>query len=263
MAPRAAVAAPVPVVPLAGPVHIHEVRRESRGPRAYRPDMRQHSPTDARDLQRRLPDRVMTALRRYRRGGRRARALRRSAALALLVCAAVLASSGRPPAVAGIAVMVAARDMDAGAHLTARDLRTSVVSSPPDGAIDAASPLAGRALASPVRRGEILTDVRLLDASGPRPGAGRVAVPVHVSDAAVAELLRPGMHVAMVAVSADQPARTQLLTTDAVVLSVAAPGTGPLAGGNRDHVVVVAVPAAAADAVTAAGLTGAIAVRFR
>ncbi len=217
---------------------------------------------DARDLQRRMPDRVLTALRRYRRGGRRVRALRRTVAVVLLLLAAGFASIRPESPGDGTAVVVAARDLDIGAVLAASDLRTERIPDPPDGAVHASADTVGRMLASPVRRGEILTDVRLLDQAGPRAGPGRVAVPARLGDADVVELLRPGMHVAMVSVPRDGTAAARSLTDDAVVLSVADAATGTLSAQNRGRIVVFAVPSTAADAVAAAGLTGAIALRF-
>ena len=215
---------------------------------------------DARDLQRRMPDRVLTALRRYRRGGRRARALRRVAAVFLMLLAAGFASIRPSSPGDGTAIVVAARD------LAAADLSLQAVAAPPDGAVRASNGgtagTVGRTLASPVRRGEILTDVRLLGQAGPRAGPGRVAVPARLGDADVVELLRPGMHVALVSVPRDGTAPARSFTDDAVVLSVADAATGALSAQNQGRIVVFAVPSAAADAVAAAGLTGAIALRF-
>lgn len=225
--------------------------------------MRQHAPTDARDLQRRLPDRVMTALRRYRHGGRRVRTARRAVAVLLLIAAGVIASSEQPAAVDGDAVVLAARDMDVGTTVGRSDLRTTTVRSPPDGAITAAQSLVGRVLAAPVRRGEIFTDVRLLDASGPRAGAGRIAVPVRIDDSGAVDLLRPGTHVGLIAAPSGDAVGPRVLTDDAVVMSVVGPAEGPLPGVHHDRVIVVAVATASADAVAAASLTGAIAIRFR
>jgi Flp pilus assembly protein CpaB len=221
---------------------------------------------DARDLQRRMPDRVLTALRRYRRGGRRARALRRVAAVFLMLLAAGFASIRPSSPGDGTAIVVAARDLDIGVVLAAADLSLQAVADPPDGAVRASNGgtagTVGRTLASPVRSGEILTDVRLLGQAGPRAGPGRVAVPARLGDADVVELLRPGMHVALVSVPRDGTAPARSFTDDAVVLSVADAATGALSAQNQGRIVVFAVPSAAADAVAAAGLTGAIALRF-
>lgn len=221
-----------------------------------------HAPApDSRALQPRLPDRLLSALGRYRRGGRRVRTIRRIAAVLLLVGAGVVATAGPSPGSAGgTAVAVVARDLPAGATLRASDLRSTAMRSPPDGAIDARPPPTGRVLAGPIRRGEVLTDVRLLDASGPRPGPGRAAVPVRPDDPGTVALLTPGMRVAVIGVDRDGTART--LTDDAVVLWIpdtesTATGTG---GGGR--LVVLSVPQSVADAIAATAITGAIGLRF-
>ncbi|MEU9891676.1 Flp pilus assembly protein CpaB [Sphaerisporangium sp. NPDC051011] len=91
-------------------------------------------------------------------------------------------------------VLAAARDL-AGGPLSASDL--TVVRFPedtvPDGALRPGTRVTGRFLTSPARRGEPLTNVRLLgpslvDAYGP----GLLATPVRVTDASSARLLRAG-----------------------------------------------------------------------
>jgi hypothetical protein len=208
-----------------------------------------------RTLQPRWPDRIRQRWTDRRRGGRLPRNLRRGAAAALVLTAALLLLVPTRPA-AGHPVVVAAADLPVGAVLAAPDLVNSTVLDPPDGALTDPGPAVGRTLAGPVRRGEVLTDVRLVDPVGPQPGPGRVAVPIRPADPAVSELLRPGMHVAVVAVADDGGAT--MLVPDAVVLLI------PPADGRRDQVppVVLAVPADTADGVVAAGLTGTVALRF-
>ncbi len=221
-----------------------------------------HSPApDAHDLQRRPVDRLLTAIARHRRGGRRARTMRRLAALGLLIAAGVLATASRAPATEGaVAVQVAARDLPAGATLAAGDLRTVAVAQPPDGVLPGMASPTGRVLAAPVRRGEILTDVRLLGDQGPRAGPGRAAVPVRPDDAGTVGLLQPGMRVAVIGVDPDGAVRT--LTTDAVVLWVPAPAGDSRAGAGDGRLVVLSVPTRVADAIAATAITGAIGLRF-
>lgn len=95
-------------------------------------------------------------------------------------------------------VWTAAHDLAAGAALTAVDLRSLAVppSAVPAGALRPGAALEGRLLAGPVRRGEPLTDVRLvgpslLSALG-TGGSPRVAVPVRIADAGSVSLVRPG-----------------------------------------------------------------------
>lgn len=211
-------------------------------------------------MQRRLPDRLLTALGRHRRGGRRARTIRRVAAVLLLVAAGVVATAGPSPgSTGGTAVPVAARDLPAGATLRPGDVRTTAVASPPNGVLPANPLPTGRVLAAPVRGGEILTDVRLLGRDGPRPGRGRAAVPVRPDDPGTVGLLKPGMRVAVIGVERDGVAHT--LTDDAVVLwiPVAGDAATPTTGSR---LVVLSVPRRVADRIAATAITGSIGLRF-
>lgn len=208
---------------------------------------------------------------RYRLGGRRMRALRRLVALALLIGAAVTASLSPTPATEGAAVLVVARDLPTGTRLSDADISVTSVRSPPDGLLPPQHrrDVVGALLSGPMRRGEILTDARIVGDRGPDAGPGRAAVPVSLADATVAALLAPGVHVVLVAVAeADggSPVGTgvpavRVLAGDAVVLSVAEP-TGRIGGGTGSRVVVVSVPSSEADGVTAAAAAGAVTVRF-
>ena len=212
-----------------------------------------------RDLQSSLPDRLRQRWADRRRGGRWPRNLRRVAASALVLTAALLLLTPPRPA-PGRPVVVLTGDLPVGAVLQPADLATTPLLEPPDGALADTGPAVGRILAGAARRGEVLTDVRLVDPIGPQPGPGRVAVPIRPADATVIDLLRPGMHVAVVSVTADGTATA--LVPDAVVLLVGT--TEGSSGGRRDHdpPVVLAVPQDSADQVVAAALTGTVALRF-
>lgn len=127
---------------------------------------------------------------------------RRAAVGLLLAAAAVLAlrpAPGDPPAAPAALstdVVVAAHDLAAGTTLAAADLR--VVSMPsavvPAGASRRAAGLIGRTAAGAVRRGEPLTDARIVGpglTAGLRPGES-AAVPVRLADPDAAALIRPG-----------------------------------------------------------------------
>jgi SAF domain len=94
-------------------------------------------------------------------------------------------------------VLVAVRDLPAGASLSTGDVRAAAwpVSALPTGRLTSAS---GRILASPVRMGEPLTDARVLG-----PGLltgltlGTVAVPVRLSDPSIGRLVRTGDRVSV------------------------------------------------------------------
>src|SRR5437764_14474727 len=126
---------------------------------------------------------------------------------AALAGVAVLAglSAVSPKAPQARPVWTAAHDLRGGAPLRAGDvvLRRIPLALVPAGALAAGSTVVGRLLAAPVRRGEPLTDVRLLGpsllAALGRPG--QVAVPVRLADgAAAAALARPGEVVDVLAV---------------------------------------------------------------
>ena len=137
---------------------------------------------------------VRVGLRRYRR----------MATAAAVVLAAVLTIgrlAPKPPPTS--AVVAAARDLPAGEVLTVGDLR--IVALPPatvpaGAAIDVADVVGGQ-LSGPLRRGEVLTDVRLDDGPLGRPTPGLVSAPVRLADSQAAALLRAGQHIDVLAAS--------------------------------------------------------------
>jgi len=210
----------------------------------------------AEGLQPRLPDRLATAARSRRRGGRRARNLRRALAAGLLITAGVLTLSDRPGPQPGVHVLAVVRDLGSGSTLGSSDVTTLVVAQAPDGALRITSEAVGRLLSAPVRKGEVLTDVRLVSGAGPDPGPGRVAVPIRPADPGTVELLTPGVHVAVLAVPENGSAT--VLAADAVVLSIPPPSKSD----PSRRLVVLAVPTPAADRITATAATGTLALRF-
>lgn len=132
-----------------------------------------------------------------------------------------------PTADPGVRVVAAARDLLPGEPLAEQDLVEVEVPRDvvPSGAVTDAPAVVGRLVAGPVRRGEPLTDVRLLGASLV-PAGGLVAAPVRVADPATGALVRPG---------------------DRVDVLAAAPEGGPLASVVAADVGVLAVPALADD----------------
>ncbi|WP_460366557.1 SAF domain-containing protein, partial [Actinocorallia lasiicapitis] len=85
---------------------------------------------------------------------------RRVLAALLAGLAALLALHTLRPGNVGVATLTAVRDLRAGAVLTAADFGSTPLRSRPDGAV--ARLPDGAILAAPLRRGEALTDVRLL-----------------------------------------------------------------------------------------------------
>lgn len=170
------------------------------------------------------------------------------------------------PPVDTTAVLVAADDLPGGATLTPEDLTTAELpqGSVPAGALPVAEDVDGRTLAAPVRRGEPLTDVRLL-APGILEGyPGTVAAPVRVADPAAVRLLSVGDQIDLVAVSPEGgPAA---VVADSVPV-VAVPGRAP-AGTAEDGLVggalvVVAVPEEGALALAEASVRAVISVVLR
>lgn len=229
--------------------------------RSALPQRRRRTPgARAPSLQPRWPDRFRSALANRRRGGRRARGLRRLLAVLLIVAAGVIALEPFGPPDARQAVVMMQRDLPTGHVLTAGDLALARHADVPDGALDDPAVLPGRVLAGGVRRGEVLTDVRLVPSQGPEAGIGRVAVPVRPTDPTILDLLMPGMHVAVLAVGEDGAAT--LLVEDAVVLAVSGSDDGGLGADAPGRSAVLSVPEEAADDVIGGALMGAVALRF-
>ncbi|WP_433245851.1 RcpC/CpaB family pilus assembly protein [Streptosporangium sp. CA-135522] len=166
--------------------------------------------------------------------GRRHRLVAAAVAALATTCALVALR----PDTASVTVLAAARDLPSGAldvaDLKPVGLRPDTV---PDGAVRPGASIAGRVLAGPMRRGEPLTDARLL---GPSllatQGPGTVATPVRVADPETARLLSPGDVVDVLAASSTwegaAPART--VAEDVTVL------TTPDGESDRGALIVLA-----------------------
>ncbi|EID18272.1 SAF domain-containing protein [Mycolicibacterium phlei] len=188
-------------------------------------------------------------------------AARRTAAVGLVLLAAVAAL--RPdPDDARIDVVVAARDLAPGAALTADDVRlaTLAATTVPDGATTEVDAVVGTTLAGPVRRGEALTDVRLLSPRLADAAAGPDAriVPLSPAQDSVLDLIRPGDVVDVLAAAPDTDAAPRVVASGAVVVLVSPKPTGTAAGADR--VVLVALPVRAAIDLAAAALVNAVAL---
>jgi Flp pilus assembly protein CpaB len=188
-------------------------------------------------------------------------AARRVAAGALVVLAAVIALRSNPHGERAD-VVVAARDLASGVALTADDVRIENRSATmvPDGSRADVGAVVGATLAGPARRGEVLTDVRVL---GPRlaesvAGPDARIVPLPLAESAVLDLVRPGDVVDVLAAGSDADSQTQLVATNAVVVVVSEKPKG--AGGDR--VVLVALPGHAANKVAAATLLQTVTLTF-
>jgi len=187
---------------------------------------------------------------------------RRVAAGALVLLAA--AAALRPdPSHNRSDVVVATRDLAPGVALAASDLRVEsrAVTTIPDGAATNGGELVGATLAGPARRGEVLTDVRVMSSRLADATAGPDAriVPVHPTDAALLDLVRTGDVVDVLAVSDDAgEQRSRVVATNAIVVLVSSTSKDR----GRDGVVLVALPVHEANDVAGASLTQAITLTF-
>ncbi|MDG4665859.1 SAF domain-containing protein [Mycobacterium sp. 236(2023)] len=185
---------------------------------------------------------------------------RRGLAAALVILAAVAAWRG-DPRTDQTDVVVTVRDLSPGVELTAADIRVESRASPgvPEGALHDVASVVGATVAGPARRGEVLTDVRLLGPRLAESAAGPDAriVPIPLADAALMDLVRPGDVVDIVAAPADDAAEGRLIATDGIVVLVSAKENG-VGGRSGGRVVLVALPAAAAKSVAGAALVQAV-----
>jgi Flp pilus assembly protein CpaB len=161
-------------------------------------------------------------------------------------------------------VLVASRDLPPGVALRRDDvvLRTWPAELVPAAVLHDPSQVEGRLLAGAARAGEPLTDLRLASQELARLATGSAdtaSVPIRLTDAAVASLLRPGMTVDVVA-AGEQPDSTVVLAAGAVVLTVLAAENGP---ANRGRLVLVALPRSAASRVASAALAQPVTVTLR
>lgn len=194
---------------------------------------------------------------------------RRVAAGGLVVLAGIAALRSDPDG-DNAQVVVAAHDLRPGAALTTDDVRIEKRSTTtiPDGSQSNVGAVVGSTLASPIRRGEVLTDVRLLGSrlAESTAGPGARIVPLHLADGALIDLIRVGDVVDVLAAPAtDSPAGTQAVTkvvaTDAVVVLVSAKQKGQAA--DSDRVVLVALPARVANAVAGSVLGQTVTLTLR
>lgn len=205
------------------------------------------------DLNPTLRERLASALRPDFARTVRARRLA-AGALVLLAAASVL----RPdPSGTYTDVAVAAADLRPGVALGPADVRRDRhrLAGLPDGAITDVGGLIGATVAGPVRRGEVLTDARVLGSrlAGLTIGGDARLVPVHLNDAAVLDVIRSGDVVDVLGTPGGDSEQTpRVLAVGAVVVLVSPGSAKP--GAAADRVVLVALPRAAAVAVAGAGL---------
>ncbi|MEU8039505.1 RcpC/CpaB family pilus assembly protein [Streptosporangium sp. NPDC049078] len=194
----------------------------------------------------------MRALRRFL--GRRHRLIATLVAASAMSCAILALRQDT----ASVTVLVAARDLSGGvlgtADLIPAPLRPGTA---PDGALRPGTPFAGKVLTGPARRGEPLTDVRLL---GPgllaAHGRGTVATPVRVADPETARLLSPGDVVNVLAATSawEGTAPASVVAEDVTVLAT------PGGESERGALVVLATTPAQATELASAQAGGRLSI---
>jgi pilus assembly protein CpaB len=222
-------------------------------PGRARPTFRRDGPPTPRQQPRRTPRAWLSRNRRL--------------CIALLLClAAGLAVQQLTPASAErVTVLVAARDLPAGASLRESDFTTVDVA--PELAVPAQvkdlGGLVGRQLASPLGKGQIPTDSALLG-----PGlltgtpAGSAAVPLRMADASSIQLLSPGQLVTVVLTASgsyDESRPSQVLAGPVPVLWTSTQGgkAGEWLGtSDTDGLVVVAANPQQAEKLAGASTQG-------
>lgn len=187
----------------------------------------------------------------------------RRLAVALLLCfaAAITVHRLTPPPADTVPAFAAARDLPAGAALASTDLAEVQVPAAmvPAGSVQVDADAAGKQLAAPLRKGQLLTDAQLVGPgllAGTPPGSA--AVPLRMADPSSIQLVSPGQLVNVVLTGGngyDQQATSETLASAVPVLWTSGQGgkAGPwLGAGETDGLIVVA-----ADASQAARLAGA------
>ncbi|VXB62641.1 SAF domain protein [Arthrobacter sp. 9AX] len=186
----------------------------------------------------------------------------RRLAVALLLCvaAAVTVQQLTPAPVYTVTALAASRDLPAGSALASSDLARVQV--PPDmmsaGFLGQESNVAGKQLAAPLRKGQLLTDAQLLGPgllAGTPPGSA--AVPLRMADPSSIQLVSPGQLVNVVLTAAngfDQQASPEVLATAVPVLWTS--GKGGQSGqwlGTAETEGLIVVAASAEQAARLAG----------
>jgi len=193
------------------------------------------------------------------------------AAVAAGISILALGRALRPPDDPTAAVVVVARDLPVGHRLAADDVVLARVARGvlPESALAETTGLAGRVLAAPLGRGEVVTTQRLLDGPGFAAGlpAGTQPVPARLADPDAAALLAPGTRIDVLAAGSTLTAETDvgprpatLIAQDVLVLSVveapeASDGLGGGTDSSRGPLVVLAAAPSAARAIVGAAST--------
>ncbi|MEU6718963.1 RcpC/CpaB family pilus assembly protein [Nonomuraea sp. NPDC046802] len=181
---------------------------------------------------------------------------RRLLAAALAALAVISTFFAIRPATPTTTALVATRDLSPG-PLRPGDLRAVPLNHPPAGAVR--TTVSGQILATPMRKGEPLTDVRLLRTFPLSPGL--VATPVRISDPAAAALLSPGSTISVLAtMSEGNPMAAHPVAQGVTVITIPASTRQSTTGNDRGALVVLGTTPAQAAALAAAQAHGHLAI---
>ncbi|ASO18279.1 Flp pilus assembly protein CpaB [Actinoalloteichus hoggarensis] len=185
-----------------------------------------------------------------------------AAALTLLAVALTIRSANSAEEDT-VPALFAVRDLAPGTALRIEDVVTGRLpsDSAPDGLLSDNGDVVGQVLAGGARRGEALTDVRLVGRPVTALAAGEEtasAVGVRLADGGLADLLHPGRRVDVVGVDPDLGTGA-VLAENAVVIAVRPPDE------SRDdgRLVIVALPGDVATAVAAASVVQDLTITLR
>lgn len=165
-------------------------------------------------------------------------------------------------------MLVASRDLPAGLTLEAADLTSRVIPGDllPSGALKPGAAILGRTITSAARKGEVITDARILSPGLLSGATGLVVAPVRLTDASTVALLRAGDRVdVLAATNADEASSVTTIVSSALVLAV--PIKRPASSGGESDVtsgegslVVLAVKPEVASLLAKAALTAHLSV---
>lgn len=202
-------------------------------------------------------DRLTGLPRSLRRAVLRRRRLLAAALTAVAVAAGLHAVAAPPPA--RVPVLVAAHDLPAGVVLGAGDLRPASFA-PDTVPAGLATGAVGRMLAAPLRRGEPVTDVRLVGPGLADGHPGLTALPVRLPDPGVGDLID-------LLATDPQGSGAEVVAVGARVLAVPGPadeGSGAPAGpGLSGRIVVLGVADDEVSEVADASVRSFLTVAFR
>ena len=189
---------------------------------------------------------------------------RRLLAAGLAAAAVALAIHAAEAEPETVALVVVARDLPGGVLLQRSDLVTidALPATVPDGVVAGIDSAVGRLLAGPARRGEAVTDVRLVGPSLVQGwGDDLLAVPVRIADPGAVSIARPGELVDLIAAPVNGQGAAGPIATGVPVLAVPPHTEGGLHADGA--LLVVAVTAAQAADLAEAAVTARISVAVR